>query len=546
MVHLVQDMGQPQHTRNEVHCGGSYNVSEPGCGHKSVYEKYIEARATGEAFTVSRLIGGNLITQPANAVQLVYGGYPIPQFDNYASFFTNRHVDGGVTNRVGLADYSNRGFFTAGKNLGQGEYALPVNDPLQYNLTLSNLDWLGNPLPNGATVTLLEGTVRDALSPTGGDVAKLSTVGAFDQFLKNKSFFGSTYTLTRHNYDDMANLLIPRAVGYSAGLINYFFRGKLNIDLPAESIYAVADFSESNNSSFAGFKKLKARVSNATAPITVSGNSGTFPQNMTNGNLFAVLRYKQNNCLKFPSLEGVPGSASWNEGCRSLEYQRTVSDPVPVPPGINSTPQTVAFNFQTALPFNATDVDLYVVYRGQLGSEADAIAVGHEWVSEPTFFNVDNFNDCITGSNCSVGSTEARCLITQSFDLPFAQGGGVNVASVTNLGPGQYARAAFIARTGYKLAGANITPVLENQLYPYGLILSYSDGEFVTWEPGPFVVNMEKSRPITGQTNVPNMYSWHGIGNYPSGCVNGVCNGFAASQSCTPINPTPQPVTINF
>jgi hypothetical protein len=35
--------------------------------------------------------------------------------------------------------------------------------------------------------------------------------------------------LNKSNYDAMADLLIPRAVSYSAGLINYFFRGKIDI-----------------------------------------------------------------------------------------------------------------------------------------------------------------------------------------------------------------------------------------------------------------------------------------------------------------------------
>ena len=36
------------------------------------------------------------------------------------------------------------------------------------------------------------------------------------------------FTLNRFNFDVAHSLLIPRAVGYSAGLINYFFRGKMD------------------------------------------------------------------------------------------------------------------------------------------------------------------------------------------------------------------------------------------------------------------------------------------------------------------------------
>lgn len=77
VVHLLQDMAQPQHTRNEVHCGRSYNFPTiPGCGHKSVYENYIDARAKGESFVVVNLFGGNPVRTQAQP--LAYIGYDIP------------------------------------------------------------------------------------------------------------------------------------------------------------------------------------------------------------------------------------------------------------------------------------------------------------------------------------------------------------------------------------------------------------------------------------------------------------------------------------
>jgi hypothetical protein len=37
-----------------------------------------------------------------------------------------------------------------------------------------------------------------------------------------------TFTLNRFNYDAMADILLPRAVGYAAGFLNTFFRGRLD------------------------------------------------------------------------------------------------------------------------------------------------------------------------------------------------------------------------------------------------------------------------------------------------------------------------------
>lgn len=55
---------------------------------------------------------------------------------------------------------------------------------------------------------------------------RMTTEGMFDFWLVSTP---PSYSLNRFNYDDQADLLIPRAVAYSAGLIDYFFRGKLDI-----------------------------------------------------------------------------------------------------------------------------------------------------------------------------------------------------------------------------------------------------------------------------------------------------------------------------
>lgn len=150
VVHLVQDMGQPQHTRNDPHSGkGTAVVQALLSGHKSIFEEYIEARATGDA-------SYNIDGQSRQWPQLIYTGYSPPTFTQYSDFWSTRN---GVSGR-GLADYSNR----------------------------------------------------------------MTTESLFDYFL----FTNKTYSLNRFNYDDMADLLIPRAVSYSAGLINYFFRGKID------------------------------------------------------------------------------------------------------------------------------------------------------------------------------------------------------------------------------------------------------------------------------------------------------------------------------
>ena len=49
--------------------------------------------------------------------QLIYGGYPKPTFSTYADFFS---TGTGGANAIGkgLANYSNRGFYSFGTNIG--------------------------------------------------------------------------------------------------------------------------------------------------------------------------------------------------------------------------------------------------------------------------------------------------------------------------------------------------------------------------------------------------------------------------------------------
>ena len=62
---------------------------------------------------------------------------------------------------------------------------------------------------------------------------------------------------------------------------------------------------------------------------------------------------------------------------------------------MTANPQQLTFIFEQPLPINATDVQLQVVYRGQLGTEQDAVVVATKDISEPTFVSYQNASDYI-------------------------------------------------------------------------------------------------------------------------------------------------------
>jgi len=250
VLHLNQDMGQPQHTRNDPHSGkGPIVAQNIVSGHKSAFEVFVEDSVIGSTKIKvgSDTPDSGIVFSP---VPLNFDGYPpvpndqpqdVVRFGSYADYWTN-------TTKRGLADYTNRGFFSAGTNLGNpfNAYTSPNTDPSSYTQVVQDAtDWDGNlvsPDPNAPVrVTLYQGTVPDSVTGVEESGVALSGTGSWDQFLRPLA--KGQFALYRENYIAQANLVLPRAVGYSAGLLNYFFRGKLKIDLPPEKVYAVADFS---------------------------------------------------------------------------------------------------------------------------------------------------------------------------------------------------------------------------------------------------------------------------------------------------------------
>jgi hypothetical protein len=392
LVHLLQDMAQPQHTRNDAHSGAGCIQGTNVClaGHDSFYEKYITARTLGNpTFSLSEGFNPKNTTTVAspntnNLNQLDFTSYSkIPRFDNIRAYYSTAIGQDSVASGQGLANYSNRGFYSFGTNIGStGTYPSPDPSGLGLSpliITSGLVDSGGNPV-TGA-VTYMVGNVNDTLTGSS-DSAKLTTYGAWDQFLKQGK---RDFTLNYMNYDDQVRLLVPRAVAYSTGLIDYFFRGKMQISLPDAGVYGLVDHYVENQKDTSGFRKIKLKIQNLT-----QNSSGGIVGTSTSGKLVAVAKFHRNNCYT-PTLSGEYGSPAvdW-QTCRSTDEDIVTSDQIAAPAGMDSSPQEVAFMFQAPIPINATDLSLQVVYRGPAGDptnpdEADTIFVATKDISEPHY-----------------------------------------------------------------------------------------------------------------------------------------------------------------
>jgi hypothetical protein len=103
VLHLNQDMAQPQHTRNDPHAG------LPGAGHASVYEAYIEGRALGLPMLIftgsffNRTIAAVILPVPLNlCVGSPCVDYPLQAlFKQYSGFWSTTP---GSSGGIGIAD----------------------------------------------------------------------------------------------------------------------------------------------------------------------------------------------------------------------------------------------------------------------------------------------------------------------------------------------------------------------------------------------------------------------------------------------------------
>jgi len=199
------------------------------------------------------------------------------------------------------------------------------------------------------------------------------------QFTSNRLF-----SLNYLNFDQAYEYLIPKAVAYSAGLLNYFFRGSMKIELPADGVYAVVDHKLQGCRDYCGFTNLKLRLTNTTPN-----------EDMRAGNVFAVVKFHRNLCYR-DDLSGDPGGPSFLDNfCLSRDEEITVSEPVAIALLKSGEQRELPFRFLIPVPINASDVYLQVVFLGQLGLEQGAVAVETKDISEPNYFAITNITDMV-------------------------------------------------------------------------------------------------------------------------------------------------------
>ncbi len=351
VMHLVQDVSVPAHTRDDAHL--FYN-----------YEKWV-----GDNVNIN-----NLSSYGAT----FFNGF----INNGASFIDTNQYNGTnpndtASNIIGLSEYSNANFVSEGL-IAANFQNFPYPDITQTTITERTA-----PSGNYQRQYYLKNCCGETNNNQGYLLSAVDYLDYYRQQYPSLSVGLPKIPILDNNvYSDYASLLLPRAVGYSAGLLNYFFRGTLEITAPDTYVYSIIDGSINPQQ----FTKIKAKVKNTTPNEQIQA-----------GVLQAVAKYKIIPNYKDDLSDYPPppsGTAMQNTPFSySVSAQWTLSSNEIS--SINTSPVEFTFDFtNNPIPAGITDLYLFVVFKGTLGNETDtAIAVGMKDIIEPTHHVIWNLTD---------------------------------------------------------------------------------------------------------------------------------------------------------
>jgi len=249
-VHHLQDMAQPAHVRNDAHVSLGLVVPD-------TYERWTDE---------------HLNDLPVTAV---YSGAGVDslRFPISRSFWESEGI--------GIAEFTSRNFVSDDTNFSEtggttdtaADYPLPAAQPCAGTGLLRATDvrdptLLGSSWPIVAQAWFVATPVEDLLLPLPASVTcneRTSTYAYFASLSGLES--GPVFTYNSFNFRAAHSYLIPRAIAYSVGYINHFFRGRIGVEAVAREAdtYRLVI----RNRSAAGAALRRASAPNAPAEFEV-------------------------------------------------------------------------------------------------------------------------------------------------------------------------------------------------------------------------------------------------------------------------------------
>jgi hypothetical protein len=468
-MHLIQDMAVPAHVRNDAHPEDSLLEINYLTG-----DMYFETWAKKSSPIINSFAANPLTPQVALNLTAPNNLSPITQF-----YDTDQYKENGIPSKSltwGLSEYTNSNF---------------VSTDTIFTDIFSKSDRHYFPYPRYTDQIQCYEQFDQYITPdkkrtywrknencSGEPVNHFVTVGPLYKYLPTWDLQRLSLRLDEKTHQDYTEKLVPRAVGYSAGLLNYFFRGDINLKyesginpdyviannsnenmngtfrifydnlqdqrielwdgnlaLNASSKSSRIDFPIPNNAKEPGKYILVFRGTLGNEKDAVAGRvAGRFleitpPDQFVYSMIDGSENPKQFSEITAKVKNGNPAEALQNgviqaivkfkpgEGAQDFTY--LTSEPIPIDSLSADSPREFSFDFsQHPIPVDITDLYLQVVFTGRIGDENNAIATGMKDISEPTPIDVFNNMDrvCINGSWYIAGSSEAIAQVDRDHD----------------------------------------------------------------------------------------------------------------------------------
>ncbi len=347
-MHHIEDMCQPQHVRGDLHLNTSEWNKEHGLGSK---ERFWENRSAYELYTK------DVQSSLDYTSRMTANSPPVIGYQTEHDFWDNSDSNG-------IADFTNLNFVSAGTNflVNDGNVVtpsfgfaspapagasykklineLPISDDLVSECHKKNLS---------CTVTFYRTDVNDLKESESTTNNEASSLSVFDQYMEKfnvvvtyddsgvQTPVDRIFVLNRFNFDTAHTYLIPRAVEYSAALLDHVMRGRLEFKLPEGFRWDDVIYDPAR-----GYTALRLTASNHTPG-----------EDATNGTIELAATYQ-------PAEGG----------------DKVVVKSLPAQGAVDSEGTDFKFDlYDTPIPPDATEVELQVIYRGHLGEEDNVIAL---------------------------------------------------------------------------------------------------------------------------------------------------------------------------
>lgn len=338
VMHLVSDMAVPAHARDDAHLEvmlPTWMISHFENYTKKKYKSlnYTGIKPSHDIFTAFQF--NTSAPEPISAL-----------FDTDSYVGSNPEVT--QSSRIGLAEYTNANFFSEGTLrppiLGTNPPHPSLKDDTNFSTIYIKPEAFVSEDGKTDTIKMIYSN-SDSVNP----IAALS----YCSEPKESGEYLTTVDLILNDrvYEGYAAKLVPRAVGYSTALLDYFFRGKLEIEtIPI--IWA---------NSLVG---LEFAVKNITETAEELGQGGTL-----------FVRYVFPEDPSAPSLPILSGGGEYSEITlpSNVPYNGTASQNLRL-----DFSQMVDF-----LEFDGSQQHTFVIgFRGRLGDEKDAV-IGKVFTLQP-------------------------------------------------------------------------------------------------------------------------------------------------------------------